>query len=266
VGVLGKPLQTLGRAVGPGTLILVLVAGTSACTSTNTPTAAPGTVATLPRTSLGTQIQFALDLVDGKVTPAAYPVHFAPPFLAQVTASQIGAVVDQLMPSAPWSLTHYLSGPTASAAQLSLTNRVGSVAMMTIQIDQGSGLITELLIQPVPAGGPASPSTALAAKASAVTSELATGQFDTVRSGFDPTMTAQLSEQQLSSAWAQVAGSLGAYEKTGDPISKPVLDGYATYFVPVTFSHGSLEVQISFDGSGQIAGLYLRPAGYDAQF
>jgi len=243
--------------------VVLLAVGAVGCSgSTSAPASSPATV---PRTPLGTQIQFALDLIDGNVTPASYLVHFAPSFLAAVTTSQIGTAVDQTKTSAPWSLNRYISGPSPTDAQLRLIGHLGAVATMTIQIDSGSGLITELLIQPAGAGGSPSSSPALAAKSTAVATELTTGQFSAVRTEFNQTMTAELSEQQLSSSWSQVAGPLGTFVSLAAPISKS-LAGYATYFVPVTLSKGSLEVQVSFDTNGQIAGLYLRPAGYDAQF
>jgi len=106
-------------------------------------------------------------------------------------------------------------------------------------------------------------STAAAAHASLVASEMSVGNFTVVRAGFDATMLAGLSEQQLGAAWQQMTATLGAFQHASAPIYKSI-EGYATYFVPMVFAYGSLEVQVVFNGRGQTAGFFLRPAGFDA--
>ena len=205
--------------------------------------------------------------MNGKIAPAQYSAHFSVSFLVAVTPAQVSAEAGQLSVGGPWSITRYLSGPTATGAEVALVSATKSEAQMTIQIDGASHLITELVVHPAPPGGvTASPSPALAAMAAALAAELAGGQFGTVRASFDPTMSASLSEQQLAASWSQVAGSLGVFKTAATPISKNVVAGFATYFVPLTFDKGGLQVQVSFDGQGQIAGLFLRPPGYDSNF
>lgn len=105
---------------------------------------------------------------------------------------------------------------------------------------------------------------ALSAGSSQVASELAAGRFASVRTGFNATMMAGLSEQQLASTWAQYAGHLGTFKSAATPIYKALTPGYATYFVPMTFSGGALEIELSFSSNGQIAGFYIRPPGFDS--
>ena len=162
-----------------------------------------------------------------------------------------------------------------------LSAGVALVRCQTMRAAGGAVLLTTILLltlgcgsanPPAGAAGSASHSesgeaqsgtvSSSAAGAAEVAADLEAGRFARVRANFDATMLAALPEQKLASAWNQVAGPLGAFRQTGVPIYKAITPGYATYFVPMTFSQGSLEVQVVFNSSGQIAGLFLRPPGY----
>jgi hypothetical protein len=79
-------------------------------------------------------------------------------------------------------------------------------------------------------------------------------------------MKIDLSVRKLAESWQQVTGNLGAFRSIGSPIAKTIVAGPLTYFVPVQFASGAIEVQLTFDNNGDVAGLFLRPAGYDKQF
>ncbi|HUZ44520.1 MAG TPA: hypothetical protein VMU63_08965 [Acidimicrobiales bacterium] len=67
----------------------------------------------------------------------------------------------------------------------------------------------------------------------------------------------------LEAAWQQMAGPLGAYKGHAAPILKVLTPGYQTFFIPTEFQFGSIEVQLTFDSRAKVAGLYLRPPGFD---
>jgi hypothetical protein len=209
------------------------------------------------------QVRWSLQLFDGNVAPSDYRAHFAASFLTAVPDTEVSSVVSQLTPNAPWRLDHYLDGPTSTSAVALLAGTNGSSERMSIRIDAHSHLITELVVHPNGATASSGPQGALA---TARTHELVTGQLAALRSHFDSIMKIDLSVRKLAESWQQVTGNLGAFRSIGSPIAKTIVAGPLTYFVPVQFASGAIEVQLTFDNNGDVAGLFLRPAGYDKQF
>ena len=97
------------------------------------------------------------------------------------------------------------------------------------------------------------------AAASQVVAEITSGQFAAVRARFDPTMTAQLSEDQLADAWRTFQELLGDFQSAAPPTS--VMRGDLTVEqVPVRLANGPGEIRVTFHPDGTVAGLFfLRP-------
>ena len=97
------------------------------------------------------------------------------------------------------------------------------------------------------------------AQASQVVAELVDGRFADVRARFDATMTDQLSEEGLATAWRSYQELFGPFQSADQPTS--VMRGDLTVEqVPVHLANSDGEIRIAFHPDGSIAGLFfLRP-------
>lgn len=129
-------------------VIAIALAGCSSGSKGSSATTAVGPH--IPASPLGAQIQFALDLANGRAGSSAYSAHFAPSFLAAVPPAKVDEeTAQQLRPAAPWALDHFINGPTADSAVLIVKSAQGSKLKMSITIDgTNAHLITGLLYQP----------------------------------------------------------------------------------------------------------------------
>ncbi len=76
---------------------------------------------------------------------------------------------------------------------------------------------------------------------------------------FDDTMKKAMSEEQLKNVWTQkVIASMGKLQKISTDITASSRSGYEILLVPCTFEKGNLNLQLAFNQSGQISGLYFR--------
>lgn len=85
---------------------------------------------------------------------------------------------------------------------------------------------------------------------------LASGDWESVHRRFDPTMTAALTTGRLADTWATVVGTVGAYERPGEPFVRRQGD-YTVVDVPLAFEAGDLTGRVSFAADGQVAGLFV---------
>lgn len=89
--------------------------------------------------------------------------------------------------------------------------------------------------------------------------ECVAGRFDRMRDGFDRTMRRELGAEQLATVWARVVGSVGRFERFGEPVQH--LAGDITVVdVLLEFEAGQVTATVSFDRGGKVAGLFYRPA------
>lgn len=96
-------------------------------------------------------------------------------------------------------------------------------------------------------------------KALDVLSHLAATRFDRVRDTFDDTMLREVDVEGLASVWAVVVGSVGAFERFGDPVAHAA--GELTVVnVLMHFEAGRHTALVSLRPEGTVAGLFLRPA------
>jgi len=95
-------------------------------------------------------------------------------------------------------------------------------------------------------------------RALALMSDYAAARFERVRDDFDETMRRELGTERLASVWAQVVGSVGAFERFGEPVVHAAGD-LTVVDVPMHFEAGSGVARVSFRREGTVAGLFLRP-------
>jgi hypothetical protein len=96
-------------------------------------------------------------------------------------------------------------------------------------------------------------------RALALMSDYTAARFERVRDDFDETMRRELGTEQLASVWAQVVGSVGAFERFGEPVVHAAGD-LTVVDVLMHFEAGTAVAQVSFRREGTVAGLFLRPA------
>jgi uncharacterized protein len=97
------------------------------------------------------------------------------------------------------------------------------------------------------------------AHASEVVSELATHQFDKVFAQFAPVMSSALPADKLDDVWSEVITQAGAFQKI---VSSRFVErgGYHNAVVTCAFEKLTIDIVLSFDDSGHIAGLHFAPA------
>jgi hypothetical protein len=98
-----------------------------------------------------------------------------------------------------------------------------------------------------------------AERALALLTEYAAARFDRVRDGFDEKMQRELDTERLASVWAMVVGSVGTFERFGEPVVHAAGD-LTVVDVLMHFEAGRGVAQVSFRREGTVAGLFLRPA------
>ncbi len=96
-------------------------------------------------------------------------------------------------------------------------------------------------------------------KALDLLTDLAAARFDRVRSHFDDTMRRELGVEALASVWATVVGTVGAFERFGEPVAHAA-GSLTVVNVLMHFEAGQSTAQVSFRPEGTVAGMFLRPA------
>ena len=96
-------------------------------------------------------------------------------------------------------------------------------------------------------------------RAEELVAELVGCQWQEVRRDFDDRMREAVGEDELKLAWAQVAGAVGRYERTGEPYARSMGD-YTVVHMPLAFEAGERTVQVTYREDGRVAGLWIRPA------
>jgi len=111
------------------------------------------------------------------------------------------------------------------------------------------------LIAGILAAQPISDATAISRKAMGF---LLAGRYSELEDMFTPEMRAQLTPEMLRTQIAAQMGSLGAIERTGEPVLQPA--GQLTVAViNVKFSSVAIDWRFTVNREGKIAGLYFQP-------
>ena len=97
----------------------------------------------------------------------------------------------------------------------------------------------------------------LRSKAAALTDLMTRNDWPAVRQDFDATMREKLSEELLSTAWAQVTQARGAYRSRGEPTQIPKPGDVVVFDTPMTFERGEMKSRVSFRENGVVAGLFI---------
>jgi hypothetical protein len=96
-------------------------------------------------------------------------------------------------------------------------------------------------------------------KALALLGSLAAARFAEVRAAFDQTMLDALDVDHLASVWATVIGSVGSFERFGEPVTYAAGD-LTVVDILMHFEAGSAIAKTSFRRTGTVAGLFIQPA------
>ncbi|HEV3361984.1 MAG TPA: DUF3887 domain-containing protein [Pseudonocardiaceae bacterium] len=81
------------------------------------------------------------------------------------------------------------------------------------------------------------------------------GNYAEVRRDFDKAMTTAVGDDgAVAAIWAQLAGTVGPYERMGEPFAHQLGD-YTAIDVPLEFEAGALTARVAYDTAGKVAGL-----------
>ena len=69
-------------------------------------------------------------------------------------------------------------------------------------------------------------------------------------------MSERLDATRLAGVWAQVIGTAGGYEGMGEPVAHQAGD-YTVVDVPLRFEAAEMTGRVSYDRTGQVAGLFF---------
>jgi hypothetical protein len=95
-----------------------------------------------------------------------------------------------------------------------------------------------------------------AERAASLLADVTEKRWEQVTSGFDERMTKALDARGLADAWAQMIGMAGEYQGMGEPVAR-LLGNYTVVDVPLRFEAAELTGRVSYDRSGQVAGLFF---------
>ncbi|HEX2132959.1 MAG TPA: DUF3887 domain-containing protein [Actinophytocola sp.] len=98
-----------------------------------------------------------------------------------------------------------------------------------------------------------------AERAVALFAELVAGNWAGVRRDFDERMLDEVSDEQLATVWTTVAGTIGRFERMGEPYVLPA--GELTVVnVPLYCEAGEVLGRVGFHRNGSVGGLFVLPA------
>lgn len=92
-----------------------------------------------------------------------------------------------------------------------------------------------------------------------LTQKMAGGDYASVESHFDATMRSAMPEDKLREVWGQITGQAGAFQSLTSTRTEQ-LQGHDIVYVNCQFAKGKLAIKWVFDGSAQVAGLFVVPA------
>ncbi len=88
---------------------------------------------------------------------------------------------------------------------------------------------------------------------------LSKGEYAGVEKMFDEKMAAALPAEKLEEVWQSLITQVGPFRMQGT-IRKAKIMGYDVVYVSCQFKRATLDCQVTFDGEGQVSGLYFIPA------
>jgi hypothetical protein len=97
-----------------------------------------------------------------------------------------------------------------------------------------------------------------AERAVAVLADIVEGRWEQACRDFDETMAAAVDPAKIAAVWAQVAGTVGRYERMGTPFARQLGD-YTVVDVPLHCEAGEVTGRVSYNRDGTVGGLFLLP-------
>jgi Protein of unknown function (DUF3887) len=85
---------------------------------------------------------------------------------------------------------------------------------------------------------------------------LGAGDWTAVHGRFDPTMAEALPPERLADTWATVVGTVGVYERPGEPFVRRQGD-FTVVDLPLAFEAGDMTGRVTFRTDGRVAGLFV---------
>lgn len=152
------------------------------------------------------------------------------------------------------------------------TFRIGLflLLMLGLAACRGSATTVQPAASPPPAESPqpAAAGDELEALARELVDRLAAGQFQEAAANFDAKMQQVLPPDKLQEAWESVVTQVGPYQRQLEARTEQ-REAYDLVFVTTEFAQAFLDVQVTFDREGHVAGLFFVPsqavAGEEAQ-
>ena len=96
--------------------------------------------------------------------------------------------------------------------------------------------------------------------AKAAAGDFIRGDFASLHARFPAETRKKLSTADFASQLGAAAKQLGAFEKF--LVAEPILQrasGYSVYIFPAKFANAEVDMQVTIDGKGEVAGLFMRP-------
>ena len=90
--------------------------------------------------------------------------------------------------------------------------------------------------------------------------DMAGGNFKTTAELCTDEVKAQLDEQKLTDAWAQIEGAVGKYRETLFARSQLAEDGITTVVVTTKFDKMKIDVKFGVNGEGKLVGMFFAPS------
>jgi Protein of unknown function (DUF3887) len=96
------------------------------------------------------------------------------------------------------------------------------------------------------------------ADATEVVRKLAAEDYEGIRKDFNDTMKANLSAERMKEVWRAVIEHLGEFKSQGKPESQ-MKEGWEIVVIGCELERGRVNVEVDYDPSGKIGGLWTRP-------
>jgi dienelactone hydrolase len=96
------------------------------------------------------------------------------------------------------------------------------------------------------------------ADAEAMMDAMVGGNFASVVARFDATMKAAVTESALQAGWASIGTQIGKFVRR-NPARQEAHGNFISVVVPCDFERGKLELNVTFNTAGEVAGLSMRP-------
>lgn len=88
--------------------------------------------------------------------------------------------------------------------------------------------------------------------------KLVAEDYEGIRKNFNETMKASLSAEKMKEVWKSMIEHLGEYKSQGQPNSKTD-QNWEIVVIRCEMQRGQVDIEVDFDPSGKIGGLWVRP-------